>query len=358
MTKNKDIKFEDITENIINNLDKPLFTYEEKYTCDEVWKSFKKNPFSKQTAFLFTILLFFTATIYIIIHKFFSYLPFNFIAITIILIIVFLIVEKIIIYSNPSNYNNKIFFYSKFLLIKKNNILSKYEYNEILKIEDKNYYFIIYIDKYTHIIIENKKIDNQSIEFLKNIHTNQNHNQNKNIYNNDVWNLDKYIEDANILCDNIINKNSINEYCHLKNFKIQLSIKWLLYVGIPSIIILSIKYHSFLSNVFYFLIIGTIYYILLQNSIINYIQDVMIKYNNKNLYNNYKIYFYDNYILLKTNIEVIKINFKDIKNIAGNDNYIFIELKLLKSKSYIVPLIIDKNKLKKAEVENIYKVKN
>ncbi len=368
MSKNKDIQFEDIIENIVDNLEKPIFTYEEKYTCDEVWNNIKRNPFSKPIIYIFIMISLIITIIYFIIHKILKFIPINFLAFIIIYLLSFLIallIKKKLIYRNPNCLYSKIYFYNNFLMVRKDKTFFKYNYDEILKIEDKNYYFIIYIDKYKYMIIENKKINKQSIEFLKKLQSHQENKQESKKENNELWkSIDKYIKGAYISSTNSVNEETINQYCNLKTQKKIIFVRGYIYGLLMTYImaiIINPQFDNTTFNILFYLSIPIFILILnieFMDKLINDEIGKLIKDNEKNSYNTFKLFLYDNFILLKKNIEIIKLEYSDIKHISSNEEYVFIKFKAIKSESKYVPIIVNINKLKKKKLIACLKNKN
>ena len=358
MNKKENMQINDVLDNIIEHMDKPIFTYNEKYNYDEMWNRIKKRPFTKERILFFCKVFIITTIICFLISRSIH----NIIIINHVLVILISFILSIILTIQilrhrllriEKKIDNKVFFYKSLLIIKTKESVFKYSYNELSKIEETDSNFNLYFGKRT-LIIEKNKIDNQAIDYLTNLKSNY-ENKQVNFEEDNIWNsIDKYIENAVFSCNNIINEDTINQFCNLKKEKMHL----FLFVFFSNLIICGLAIlkiaHSFSFSYTFadivcyaidilILIFGLT--IALMSSYITRKQDHLIKNIKKNSSDCFKIFFYDNFMLIKSNNQIIENKYTDIESTLNNEKYIFIKFKFFKLYFYNVPLILNKDEL-------------
>lgn len=358
MNKKENIQINDVLDNIIEHMDKPIFTYNEKYNYDEMWNRIKKRPFTKERILFFCKVFIITTIICFLISRSIH----NIIIINHVLVILISFILSIILTIQilrhrllriEKKIDNKVFFYKSLLIIKTKEAVFKYSYNELSKIEETDSNFNLYFGKRT-LIIEKNKIDNQAIDYLTNLKSNY-ENKQVNFEEDNIWNsIDKYIENAVFSCNNIINEDTINQFCNLKKEKMHL----FLFVFFSNLIICGLAIlkiaHSFsFSYTFGYIIYCSLYIVVLifglnlalMSSYISRKKTYLIKECKKKSYDYLKIFFYNDFMLIKSNNKIIEIKYTDIKNTLNNEKYIFIKFNFFKSPINNVPIILNKDEL-------------
>lgn len=365
MNKKEDNQNKDILESIIDKMDKPIFTYNQKYKHNEikeVKKKIQKNPFSyiKINSLLRTFII--ISIIEILISKIIITSP-NYIYIALISLFISIIINILILYKQLSNMkmiNNKILFYENLFIIKTNNRINKYTNEQISKIEEKKSAFIVYYN-HIYIVIEKNKINKKEMDFLINLKDNYKKLENIKTCNENVWD-NKFIENATFFCNNTINEESVSQFCNLKREKKKLFIIYYLYllitISITTNIIFPLNYSNlfdiFLSYVFLPILIFIINIYHTQKYITNR-RNQLLKNSANISSNNIIIYFYEDIFLLKTNDKIIKCNYTNLKYIINNEKYMFIKFRNIKLNTNYGPLIIDKNSLTENKINYLCK---
>lgn len=366
MSKNKDIQFEDIAENIVNNLEKPIFTYEEKYDYKIVFGRVKKHFFNKaRIKIILTFFIILTIIIYLCTRKFISLPIIIIISLILSIIITYLLVKKNA-KNTSKNIDNKLLFYEDYLIIKSKNFIFNFSYEDISRIEETTYYFLIYIKKYHEcIMIDKEKINNEFAEYLKKLQLNKNSNQKTNKTSENFFNsINKYFKDtANVFCPTVIGSNTLRNYFNFKYTKIRIVLQQLFFITpvIISIPYLLNMYYTYIHFQFHF----SVYFVIIFIPIIVFVELILLYNKNINTHVNKSItllkekniYFYKNFFLLRNDNSIIKYDYSKIKKVLNDNNNIFIITKinsLFKFINLYYPIMIDKKILKENEMKFIY----
>lgn len=341
----------DIIDNISENLEKPNFLYEGSLEFDDLYNNVKKHPIDLYSVvecgskFLILVAIYF-----FIANKFSKPAFLNFFIIPILFIIsIWLTIKKIKknIYKAVAMSNAKFYFYDNFLIAKSENSIEKVPYNNILFIKEKKSTIVI-ATKLRTFIIQKSKIDDKFYDFLKKLM-----NQYKNIHetSDDVisWDcLHRNMGEYKLYCISNKNKSTLKYYYHTKRVYI---ISYL-YVMCINFIVISGIYSLF--NIFFYTPTEIIFFIIFVNisTIIcmpNYFKSrvkILLKTEQE------KIYFYDEFFLIKTKENIIKFDYDSIKLIVDSDKLLF-----LKVKKVISPMVINKQILDTKEFNLYSKIK-
>lgn len=366
MSMNKTIQTDDILEDIINNIEKPMYKYEENLNFNELWKDVKLHLLRKdRVIFFLKILLLVTIICFLLlrfaINNIFIIFLISFISSFILTIY---ILKKDLL--KVTTRKLKVLFNDSFLIIKSKDRIIKFYYNELLGIDNKPKFYVIYFnDNYRYIMIDKNQINNKTTDFLENLQTDYKSLTNDKEESEDIWNdIDKYLKkNAEVSCENAITPETINQFCNLKQEKIRFFAYnyffTLISTSIFSIVIIPLSEFevSFtLCNFIFFapisLLIIALY--LNKNKIKEY-ENYLIKIANEIGSNSLKYYFNYNCIFLKSDKKILKLKYKDIKYSLNSKNIIFTKFDFIKFGYKCFILVIDKSKLNENEINYIQK---
>lgn len=224
------------------------------------------------------------------------------------------------------------YFYDDFFIVKSDNSIEKVPYNKIIIFKEYKSHFAIGA-KSRGFFIEKDKIDDKFYNFLKELK-----NQYKNIKSSSDDkvlddNLHDYIGKYKMYCVNDKNEETLDKYYHTEK------IYRILYINvlcINSILILAfftifdIFFKTFIEIAFLIIFIIIITNFSIPNHIKSRIKVAMQSEAEK-------LYFYDEYFLIKADGVILKCKYSNIKFFIEDDKLVFMKLKSLLS-----PIIIDK----------------
>lgn len=343
--KNNSLSSSSIMDNITNQMEKPIFIYDKLPNYEDIYNNIKKHPFNL-TRIINCLSLFFilnSAYFWIILtYSKLSFLHFLMVPILFIISILWTIKKtKKNIFKIISMSNAKFYFYDNFLIIKSDNSIEQTSYNKILLFKEGKTNFSV-ATKSRAFIIEKNKIDDKFYNFLKKL-TKQYKNIKASSNDKLFWDcLHKYMGKYKMYYVNNKNEKTLDKYYHTKRV---LKIFYIYILCINLIIVLGIfstfdiLFNNFIEFIFYiiFIIILTIF--CMPNH---------IKYRIKKLLETKqeKLYFYNEFLLIKTEEKIFKCNYDNIKSIIEDNDLLFIKMKSLLS-----PIIIYKNKLNNKDYE-------
>ncbi len=326
----------DIIGNIANQMENPLFIYDKLPNFEDIYNNVKKHPLNLTRIINCLSLFFILNVVYFwIIQKYlkFSFLYYLIVPILFLVSVLWTIkktkknIFKIITMSNA-----KFYFYDNFLIIKSDNSLEQTPYNKILLFKEGKTIFS-FATKSRSFIIEKNKIDDKFYNFLKRL-TKQYKNIKTSSNDKLFWDcLHKHMGKYKLYCVNNKNEKTLDKYYHTKKvFKIF----YIYILCINFIIVLSvfsafgILFKNSIEFIFYmiFIIILTIF--CMPNHIKYRIKRILQKKEEK-------LYFYDEFFLIKTEEIILKYEYNDIKSFTEDDEIIFIKVK-----SLISPIVINK----------------
>lgn len=341
----------DVMDNISENLEKPIFLYEGSLKFDDLYNNVKKHPINlyyiKDCGSKFLILF---AIYFFIANKFFKLSFLHFFIIPILFIIsIWSTIKKIKkdIYKAVAMSNAKFYFYDNFLIAKSENSIEKVPYNKILFIKEKKLNFL-FSTKLRAFIIQKSKIDDNFYDFLKKLVT-QHKDMQETLDDVISWDcLHRNMGEYKLYCISKKNESTLNCYYHTKRVYMTIYLCDMCFNFIIGLVIFS------LFNVFFCTLIEIIFYvtyiiILTIICMLNYIKPrikVLLKTEQE------KVYFYDEFFLVKTKESIIKLDYDSIKLIVDSDKLLF-----LKVKKIISPIVIDKQILDKNEFNLYSKIK-
>lgn len=349
--KANNLSYTDIIDNISKKLEKPIFLYEELPTFEDLYNNVKKHPFNcKRVVDCLSLFFILTGVYFWIIEKYFKFSFYHLLIIPVLFLIsIFLTIKNVkkSISKIVSIANAKFYFYDNFLIIKSEDNIERIPYNKILFIKEGKINFAFAI-KSRSFIIEKSKIDDKFYKFLKNLSK-----QYKSIQissdDNLFWDcLHKYTEKPKIYCVNEKDKKNLDKYYDTKKvYKIFyiciLCINFIVVLGIFSIF--DIYFSNFIEFIFYMIFIIILTFFCMPNH---------IKYRIKRILETKQenLYFYDEFLLIKTEEKIFKCNYDNIKSVIENENLLFIKVK-----SILSPLIINKQSFKSKEYNLLNKIK-
>lgn len=340
-----------IMDDILKQLEKPNFLYDKLPDFEDLYNNVKKHPINFTRVVnclgLFLILNF----IYFwIIQKYFGFYFYHLFIIPIFFLIsVIWTIKKAKknISEIISMTNAKFNFYDNFLIINSKDSIEKIPYNKLLFIKENKINFI-FATKTRSFIIEKNKIDDKFYIFLEKLEK-----QYKNIKetSDDIlfWDcLHEYMGKYKIYCINDINEKTLDKYYHTKKvFKIFyiyiLCINFI--VGLCVFSAFDIRFNNFTEFALYiiFIIILTIF--CMPNHIKYRIKRLLQKRQEK-------LYFYDEFFLIKTEENIFKYEYNNIKSFIEDNELIFIKIKSLLS-----PIVINKQSFNSKEFDLSNKIK-